>query len=78
MLTPNDLQAIKRLIQEEGQVIRKDVSADVDKKLKPIKKDIKKIKKDINVMVKVFDREDMNLRRRVVRVEKHLGLPPLE
>lgn len=50
------------------------VQADV----KTLKKDTAKIRKDIDVMLSFFDREYIDLRKRVERIEKHLGLPPLQ
>ena len=60
-LTQNDLQNISQIVENE---------------LKPVKKDISSIKKDIKTIVNVFDHEYLSLRKRVDRVETHLGLPP--
>ena len=70
MLTKNDLQAIKEVVDET-------IDTKLDVKLKPIKKDIKKIKKDVSVLIDHFDKRDLHLQKRVRRVEDHLRLPSL-
>ena len=50
---------------------------DLKNELKPIKKDVKRIKKDVSVMLDVFYRKDIKLKKRVSRVEEHLDLPPI-
>lgn len=70
MLTKTDLKEIGNLLDER-----------LDKKfkieLKPIKSDISKIRKDIDAIISLFDREYVNIRQRVERIEEHLNLPPL-
>lgn len=63
MLTKLDLLQIKKIIQEE-----------VHKELTPVKKDIKKLQKSMDKMLDVLDREDVTLRKRIERIEDHLGL----
>lgn len=48
--------------------------ADLAKELKPIKSDTAKIRKDIDAIISLFDREYVDLRKRVARIEEHLGL----
>ncbi|OGM03216.1 hypothetical protein A2115_02820 [Candidatus Woesebacteria bacterium GWA1_41_8] len=45
--------------------------------LKPVKSDITKIRKDIDVMLSMFDREYLEIRKRIERIEEHLNLPLL-
>ncbi|MFH1561063.1 MAG: hypothetical protein ABID04_00590 [Patescibacteria group bacterium] len=42
-------------------------------KLKPIKKDVRKIRRDVSVMLDVLDRKDIELGKRITRVEDHLN-----
>ena len=70
MLTKTDLKDIGNLLDE-----RLDKQFKI--KLKPIKSDISKIRKDIDVIVSLFDREYINLRQRIERIEEHLNLPNL-
>ncbi len=48
---------------------------DVEKRLKTINKDLRYVKKTVSVLVERSDREETLLKRRVVRIEKHLILP---
>ena len=66
MLTKSDLKNLN--------LITKDC---LKKELRPIKADLRKIRKDINTVIDFFDREYLNLQKRVARTEEHLGLSPL-
>jgi hypothetical protein len=70
MLEKNDLQQIQLLIRTETRTALKE-------ELKPVKADISQIRKDIKTIVNYFDREYLELRKRVERLEEHLNLPPL-
>lgn len=69
MLTKRDLDQIRKAIQDELSALRKDN--------KTIKEDISQIRKDIKTIVNFFDKEYLELRERVDRLEQHLNLPPL-
>lgn len=62
MLTKQDLTHIKNIVESA-----------VD----PMKKDLKKIDKKVDLVIKSFDREYLDLQKRVWRVETHLQLKPL-
>lgn len=62
MLTKSDLKEINTLLTRQ---------------LKPIKTDVSKTRKDVDVMLSMFDREYVELRRRVDRIEEHLNLEPI-
>lgn len=47
---------------------------DLAKELKPLKDDIAHIRKDTKAIVGFFDREYLELRKRVERIEQHLNL----
>lgn len=64
MLTKNDLNQISELL---------DIKFDVE--LKPIKKDIRLIKRDQKTMLDLLDKEQMQQRKRIIRLEEHAGLP---
>lgn len=77
MLTKNDLQAIRTIVKQE-------VITNVDTALVPIEKDLKsintrlrKVEKTVDTMAKVLDRADVDLHKRVKRIENHLELPTL-
>lgn len=74
MLTKDDLIAIGQVIDQR-----------LDKRLKPITEDIKsmrsdlrKVQKDVRVMLAALDRADVELYKRVERIEQHLGLSKLQ
>lgn len=80
MLTKNDLSAIgqvveeridKRFTEQEEKTDRRFTS--LEKNLKGIKRDLQTVQKDVRVMLAVLDRADVELRRRVERIEAHLG-----
>jgi len=75
MLTKNDLSQIRGVVKDE-------VGEQLDSKLAPIKKDIKSLKKDVsqikrdqNSMLIMLDKEQMQQRKRITRLEEHVGLP---
>lgn len=75
MLEKQDLQEIQKIVQDETKKI---VRAELEKELKPIKRDISKISRDLTVVINTFDNEILNNRRRIDRIEQHLNLEPLE
>lgn len=74
MLTKTDLQAIDNLIVKRVDEV---VTKRIREEHKPIRKDISKMRKDIDVMLSLFDREYVNLRSRVERIEEHLNIPSM-
>ncbi len=77
MLDKNDLRLIDNLlvkrIGEELKPIKEDIGL-LKKELKPMKDDITHIRKDVKTIVNYFDREYLELRKRVERIETHLNL----
>ena len=82
MLSKSDLKAIKIVIHDEFHTFVTPqidgLKKEIGNQLKPIKSDIKRIKKDVSTMIIFFDKTDVELNKRVKRIEKHLGLPQLE
>lgn len=91
MLTKGDLKQIDTVVSKRtSKVIQKELKNEITslgkelkKELDPLKKDVKglrsdvtKIRKDIDVVISLFDREYVDLRDRVARIEEHLNLPP--
>ncbi len=46
----------------------------IKKVLEPIKKDVAQTRKDVKVLIAYFDREYVDLRKRIEAIEEHLGL----
>ena len=84
MLTQNDLEKIKTIVdtsvdqklKKELAPIKKDI-LDIKKELIPMKKDIRIIKKDLRVTINLFDSDIIDLKKRTDRVEDVLNLPPM-
>lgn len=70
MLTKGDLSQIQKIVKEEVQAGTNPLKKD----MQVVKKDVAQIRKDIKVISSFFDREYLELRRRVEKVEQHLGL----
>ena len=67
MLTKGDLEQIRGIVRDESRaVVREDARIIMQEELVPVKKDIAKIRKDVGVMLSMFDREYVELRRRVL------------
>ena len=70
MLTKTDLQEIQKIVKHE-------VRSEIQRENAPINKNIRKIKTDLKIVINFFDREYLQLRARVERLEEHLKLPRL-
>jgi predicted nucleic acid-binding Zn-ribbon protein len=87
MLTKSDLDQIRGVVQEELKpvkadigilksdvgTLRKDVGA-LKKDVSTVKQDVAMIRKDMKTITNFFDREYLELRKRVERIEEHLSL----
>lgn len=70
MLTATDLQNIGELIDSKLDSKLKETFS---RELKPIKKALKKLDGDLAAINRFYDREVLDLDKRVTKVEKHLG-----
>ncbi len=74
MFTDEQLNQLRGVMREEvGPLIREEVEP-IKKDLKTVKRSVRKIEKTIDVLVRRTDEADVALRRRVERVEDHLGM----
>jgi len=77
MLTQDDLKAIKKVVNEEvGNGLSIGLKS-IQKDIRSLKKDVRILRKDLNITITSFDREIIDTRRRINRIEDHLNLPPL-
>ncbi len=76
MLTREDLVEIQKIVQKETSIIVEKAISPITKDIKTIKSDISSIRQDIKTVVNFFDKEYLELRARVERIEEHLNLPP--
>lgn len=74
MLTKEDLIAIGQVIDQRLDKRFEPITKDI----KNMKSDLKKVQKDVRVMLAVLDRADVELYKRIERIEDHLGLSRLQ
>ncbi len=67
VFTDEQLAQLRNVIREEVEPVKKD--------LKTLKRSVRKIEKTVDILIRRTDEEDVALRRRVERIEDHLGLP---
>ena len=67
MITNTDLDKI-------GKLFEKKMESSLEKNLAPIKEDITQIRKDQKLIVRFFDHEYLDLRKRVEKIERYLKL----
>jgi hypothetical protein len=75
-------QETRAIVQQETRaIIQQETRAIIQEELQPVKKDIKKIDrrlkrltKTVDIMGRRFDEEDVNLHKRITKIEDHLGL----
>ena len=90
MLTKSDLSAIRQVIKEQIQTelkpLRQDIQAlkplrqdiqELKSDVKSVKKDITEIRNDLEMVTGEFDKEQVALKKRTDRIEKHLDLTPI-
>ena len=85
MITNQDVKKLKSVFatkddlksMEDRQNKRFATKDDLKRQLKPIKKSIDKLTKSINLSIKFTNEETTKIKKRVNRIEDHLGLPPI-
>lgn len=70
MLSKNDLNQIREVVQQEVS----DEVSPLKKDVKTLKSDVFEIRRDVKRIVNFFDREYLELRKRVENIEEHLGI----
>ena len=80
MLTKDDIKNIDSIvtkrIRSELNPVKSGIS-NITNDILSIKKDIVQVRKDQKIIVNAFDRDYLDLRERIERLESHLELPPL-
>lgn len=72
MLTKNDLQQIRGVVQDETEPIKQDVKG-IKKDIKALKSDSRYLRKSINLFIEYTEEKDTKIKKRVERIEDHLG-----
>jgi hypothetical protein len=70
MLTQSDLNRMRVVVSDE---IKKETGP-INNRMKTMESDITHIRKNTDSVINFFDREYLELRKRVDRIEEHLGL----
>lgn len=73
MLTKNDLNQIRGIVKEEIEPVKKDVNS-LKKDMKSVKHDISRLRKDQGTMLNLLDKEQMQQRKRITKLEEHVGI----
>ncbi|PIU03961.1 hypothetical protein COT44_00335 [Candidatus Shapirobacteria bacterium CG08_land_8_20_14_0_20_39_18] len=90
MLTKSDFQSIKDILKntatkddltslatkDDFESIKQDLGI-LKTDVKTIKNDVTKVRRDMTTLFDFLDKDFLDLRQRVDRIEEHLGLPPL-
>ncbi len=79
MLTKSDLSQIGKVVEKQidsqvRPIVRDVVGEEIQKALKPVKRDLRKIKKDLEFAVGTLDRERWHLEK---RFDSHITHPPV-
>lgn len=81
MLTKQDLQQIGNVIDEKLKPVNKNIASltkgvsTLTKDVSTLKKDVAQTRNDVKVLISYyFDREYVELRKRIDRIEEHLNL----
>lgn len=81
MLTKQDLQQIGGVVSEEARIIIREELKPIEEKVtklekgvNSIKRNIKKVIKDQNAILGFINKEGVELRKRVDRIEEHIGV----
>lgn len=74
-------KSLRENLQGEIKLARIEIQNDIRQlaeRAKNVEIAINKIQKDIKSIVDFFDKEHLELRKRVKRLEEHLNLPPIQ
>lgn len=72
MLTKNDLQQIRVVVRGETEPIKQDTKG-IKKDIKTLKSDSRYLRKSINLLIEHTEEQHINFKKRVERIEGHLG-----
>jgi len=76
MLTQNDIQIIKGLLEETGSDLKRELKKEFNEKLAKNKKSIiNQMIKSQNIIIGHFDKHYLNHKERIERLEDHLIIP---
>lgn len=77
MLTQNDLQAIGKIVEEKLSPLETKLTKKINAQGKKTDRGFKSVDKKLDVIINYFDHENIDVRKRLNRIELHLGIVPL-
>jgi len=77
-MNSNDLKQISEVLDQKLDEKLNQKLEPITKNIKSMQSDLGKVQKDVRVMLAVLDRADVELYKRVERIEEHLGLSKLQ
>ena len=77
MLTQNDLQAIGKIINDILDSRLPLIENKIESQDKKMNRGFKSVDKKLDVIINYFDHQDIDIRKRLNRIEAHLSLVPL-
>jgi len=77
MLTQSDLQAIGKIIDEKLNPLEAKLTKKISAQGKKTDRGFKSVDRKLDVIINYFDHQDIDIRKRLNRIELHLGLASL-
>ena len=77
MLTQSDLQAIGKIIDEKLNPLEAKLTKKISAQGKKTDRGFKSVDRKLDVIINYFDHQDIDIRKRLNRIELHLGIAPL-
>ena len=74
MLTQDDLRAIGKIIDTKLGSLDTKLTKRIDSLDNKINRGFKSVDRKLDVIINYFDHQDINIRKRLNRIELHLGL----
>ena len=77
MLTQSDLRAIGKIIDDKLNPLEAKLTKKISAQGKKTDRGFKSVDRKLDVIINYFDHQDIDIRKRLNRIELHLGLASL-
>ncbi len=77
MLTQSDLRAIGKIIDDKLNPLEAKLTKKISAQGQKTDRGFKSVNRKLNVIIDYFDHQDIDIRKRLDRIELHLGIVPL-
>ncbi|PIY72143.1 hypothetical protein COY87_02495 [Candidatus Roizmanbacteria bacterium CG_4_10_14_0_8_um_filter_33_9] len=84
MITDQDITKLKQVFATKDDlnaiqtIVKKEVEEQIINSIKPINQKLNKMQQNLNLVIRTFDKDIIETKHRVDRIEKHLDLPPIQ